>query len=80
MEEKPPEKNPKKIVGLLMLEAGMEFALLIAVPLIGFLLLGKWLDAKYHHKYFIIIGILLGITISAMSVWKRIKDYRNMLK
>ena len=76
----PEKKSPKKIVGLLMLEAGTEFAFLIAVPLVAGLLAGKWLDNKYHHHFFVIIGILLGITITCLAVYSRIKDYRNMLK
>ncbi len=78
-ETKPP-KDKQKVVGLLMLEAGTEFAFLIAVPLIAGLLIGKWLDKKYNHHFFVIIGILLGITITCVAVGQRIKDYKKMLK
>jgi hypothetical protein len=73
-------KDKQKVVGLLMFEAGTEFAFLIAAPLIGGVLLGKWLDTKTHHNFFVIIGILLAIVISSMSIYKRIKDYKNLLK
>jgi hypothetical protein len=79
-ELKPKDKEPtKKVVGLLMLEAGTEFIFLIAVPLIAGLFLGKWLDKKYNHHFFVIIGILLGLTVTCFAVYRRIKDYRKML-
>ena len=83
-EQKPQQTNKpedkQKIVGLLMLEAGTEFAFLIAVPLIAGLFLGKWLDKKYNNHFFVIIGILLGITITCVAVSQRVKDYKKMLK
>ncbi len=78
--DKPPHNPKQKVVGLLMLEAGTEFAFLIAVPLIAGLLAGKWLDNKTHHHFFVIIGILLGISMTCITLWSRIKDYRKMLK
>lgn len=73
-------KSKQRSVMVLMLEAGTEFAFLIAVPLVAGLLAGRWLDAKYHHHFFVIIGILLGIAVSWVGIWGRIKDYRRMLK
>ena len=79
--EKTNPKGPsKKTFGILMAEAGMEFAFLIAVPLIAGVFAGRWLDSKYNHHFFVIIGILLGITVSSISIYKRIIDYKNMLK
>ena len=85
MAENQPPSNPKqpdkrKLVGVLMMEAGFEFAFLIAVPLLAGIWAGKWLDSKYNHHFFVIIGILLGITISCIAVYSRIKDYRRLLK
>lgn len=74
------KSGPQKMVGILMLEAGTEFVFLIAVPLIAGVLAGKWLDNKYNHHFFVIIGILLGIAVSAIAVYKRIMDYKRMLK
>ena len=78
-----PDKKPddkQKIVGLLMFEAGMEFAFLIAVPLVAGIFGGKWLDRKYNHHFFVVIGILLGLAISVIAIYKRILDYKRMLK
>jgi hypothetical protein len=74
------EANKQQVVGLLMAEAGFEFAGLIAIPLVAGLLIGKWLDRKYNHHFFVIIGILLGITITCFAIYSRIKDYKKMLK
>jgi hypothetical protein len=70
----------KKTFGLLAFEAGIEFAFLIAGPLVAGILAGKWLDNKTHQHFFIIIGILLGLAITCVAVYKRIIDYKNMLK
>ncbi len=81
MDEKnnqPPDKN-KKAIGYLMFEAGLEFAFLIAVPLVAFLFLGKWLDAKFNRHFFVIIGIFVGLTVSCFAIYKRINELKKML-
>ena len=86
MEKTPEEQNndqpgkAKRAFGLLAAEAGMEFAFLIAVPLIAGVLGGKWLDNKYHHNFFVIIGLFLALAVSCISIYSRIKDYKNLLK
>ena len=75
------QKNPQqKAVMVLMAEAGMEFAVLIAAPLIAGIFAGKWLDKKYNHHFFVIIGILLGLAVTCVAIYRRINDYRKMLK
>lgn len=87
MEEIKPEanqsnpKNPEqKLFAMLMLEAGIEFAFLIGGPLILGILGGKWLDGKYHKNFYVIIGILLGLFITCVSVYKRVLDYKKILE
>ena len=46
------KQNPKKIVGVLLMEAGLEFAFLIAGPLVAGIFSGKWLDAKFNTHFF----------------------------
>lgn len=76
-----PSKNPEqKLAGALMLEAGIEFAFLIGGPLIAGVWAGQWLDNKFHHNFFIIIGIFTGLTISVVAISKRIDDYKKILK
>ncbi len=76
-----PSKNPEqKLMGMLMLEAGIEFAFLIGGPLIAGVLAGQWLDNKFHHNFFVIIGIFAGLAITIVAISKRINDYKKMLK
>ncbi len=77
--QRDPGKDKQKVVGLMLFEAGMEFAGLIAVPLIGFILLGRWLDHKYNTHFIVIIGILLALTVSVLGIAKKIKDYKKIL-
>ncbi len=79
-QNKPPKNEKQKAVLALMMEAGFEFAFLIAVPLVAGVLAGRFFDRKYNHHFFVIIGILLGLTISCISIWQRIKDYKKLLK
>ena len=78
--QKEQKGSQKKAMGLLMLEAGMEFAVLIALPLIAGIFAGKWLDGKYHHNFFVIVGILFGITVSSFAIYKRINELRKLIK
>ncbi len=57
-----------------------DFAFLIAVPLLIFIYLGKWLDGKYNTNYFVIIGILAALLMSSVSIYKRIKTIAERLK
>ena len=72
--------SQKKAIGLLMVEAGMEFAVLIALPLIAGIFAGKWLDGKYHHNFFVIVGILFGIVVSSFAIYKRINELKRLIK
>jgi hypothetical protein len=79
--QKPDPKQAKqKIIGYALFEAGIEFALLIGIPLFVLVYAGKWLDNKLRTHFIVIIGILLAITISSFAVYKRIKDYEKLIK
>ena len=87
-EQKPnPHPNPlpkgegerKSVNFFLLFEAGIEFAIFLALPLIAGVYLGKWLDAKYGTKFIIIICILLGLAFGWYMVFKKIKDLKNTL-
>ncbi len=75
-----PSKDKQKVVGLMLFEAGIEFAVIIALPLIVFTLLGKWLDTKHNTHAYVIVGILLALSISVAGITKKIKDYQRILK
>ena len=84
MEEKKSEKSEtekKQAAALYMMaELGLEFAFIIGIPLLGFIYLGKWLDTKYQHHFFVIIGLLLALALSSFTIYKRILAANNMLK
>jgi len=76
-----PEQKPKKSVNFFILaELGIEFAVILALPLIGGVYLGKWLDAKYGTKFIIIICILIALAFSWYMIFRKIMDVKNLLK
>lgn len=52
-----------------------EFGGLIAIPVVLFVLAGRWLDGRWGTKpVFIIIGFVVAAFVSGMMVWKRAKE------
>jgi len=55
---------------------GMKIGLVITLPLIGFLILGLWIDDKLGtFPVCLIGGIILGIVVGVFMVWKVIIPY-----
>lgn len=53
-----------------------DFGATIAVPVVVFVLIGKWLQTKYGFEpYGIIGGFLFALTTSALSIRKKVKWY-----
>ena len=82
LENKPPDlnKNSKPEMWGKLLDFGLEFALMIALPLLGFIYLGRWLDTRYEQKFFVVIGILLALMLSSYMIYKKIKSLKDLLK
>ena len=57
-----------------------EFGFIIALPLVAFGLLGKYLDGKLGTNYIALIGILLAIIASTVWLSKRIKSILEDLR
>lgn len=57
-----------------------EFGFVIALPIIGLGLVGKWIDQKRQTKYFVLLGILLAITVSTIWIAQRLKGIMKDLK
>lgn len=57
-----------------------EFGFIIALPVIGLGLLGKWLDRTYHTKYFVLIGVLVAIALSTVWIARRLKRLMEEMK
>lgn len=74
------DKNKKNAFKFATL-AGMvgELGFLIAVPLVITILGGIWLDKKFNTlPLFIIVGILLAITTSAIAIGRKIKKLNKI--
>ena len=73
-------RTKKNAAYYLLFETGIEFAVLLALPLLAFIYAGKWLDAKTNHHFFVIIGILAALALSAYMIYRKISDLKNFLK
>lgn len=73
-------KSKRMFDAVSMYSTAVDFALIIAIPLIAFVYAGRWMDAKYGTKFYVLIGILLGITISSISIANQIKKLSAQLK
>ncbi len=75
------EQNEQKPNNDLMKKWGMvnlatEFGFIIALPLVVFALLGKWLDGKWGtFPWLTLAGIVLAITSTTIWMTKRLKSY-----
>ncbi len=72
------EKN-KAVIWSQLMSIGLDFALYLAIPLFAFIYVGKWLDRKYNHKFFVIIGILLALSLSFYLIYKKIKAVKDLI-
>ncbi|HOX60645.1 MAG TPA: AtpZ/AtpI family protein [Candidatus Magasanikbacteria bacterium] len=59
-----------------------DFGATIAVPVILFVIVGQWLDARYTggKNYFTIAGFVLAALITARLVYRRAKYYEKAFK
>ncbi|HOI59697.1 MAG TPA: AtpZ/AtpI family protein [Candidatus Pacearchaeota archaeon] len=60
------------------LHLGLKIGLLVSIPLIGFLLLGVWIDTKFNtFPIYLIAGIVVGLASAVFLVYKVIIPYIN---
>lgn len=51
-----------------------QVTLLLVVPVVGFLILGLWLDSFFHTTpLFLILGVVLGFAGSIVNVFRMMK-------
>ena len=69
------EKNKKNAFTFATLASMVgELGIIIAAPLVVTILAGIWLDKKFNTTpLFIIVGVLLAITTSAIAIGRKIK-------
>ncbi len=72
-DDSPPPKGPKPLPGgFAFLNMGFAAAVMVALGV----LLGLWLDSRFHTSpLFLLIGLALGLLMAAMSVIKQIKTF-----
>jgi hypothetical protein len=75
-----PDLNPKPIPPKVdrgqMISLAFDLGFVIALPLVAFGLLGKYLDAKYGTEPWITLGsIALAITTTTVWLTKKLKGY-----
>ena len=75
-----PQQKKRSTAYYMLFELGIEFAFIIALPLLVFIYAGKWADAKTNHHFYVIIGILLALALSCYMVYRKIVDVKNMMK
>lgn len=58
-----------------------DFGATLAVPVVVFVLVGQWLDNKYHHTYlFTAIAFVLAALTSARMIYKKAKQYDKLYR
>ena len=58
-----------------LLEIGLQFGLIIALPLIVLISIGLYLDKTYHTvPLFILIGMFLALGVSTYALYKKINE------
>lgn len=71
----PPSKSEKAAPLLNVWSLAGELGLLIAIPVVVFVLLGVWLDKRLGTlPLFIILGIILSMLTSIVTIARKIKN------
>jgi positive regulator of sigma E activity len=72
-------KASKAAVWSQLMEIGIDFAAYLAIPLLVFIYAGKWLDTRYNHHFFVIIGIFVALALSWYLIFKKIKAIKDLM-
>ncbi len=72
----PESEGNKKSLYMKTFSFALEFGFIIALPLLAFVYLGKYLDGRYHtnNKIFLYSGIILALVTTCLLFVRRIKD------
>ena len=71
------DPKPKKSLNKSeLVSIAFELGFIIALPIVGFGLLGKWLDARFGSEPMITLAaILLAITSTSVWIYRKFKNY-----
>ena len=72
--------NKSMFSAAFMLTTAIEFAVLLAAPLIAAVFLGRWLTAKYHSPIYSIIALLAALAFSITAITLDIKKLSKKVK
>lgn len=75
-----PKQNQKFLSAMSMMSVGLDFAVILAAPLIAGIFLGEWLDKKFGTSYLVILGILLAMAVSSVGIYRHTKRVVKLLK
>lgn len=76
----PPNNEKPAFTTAKTLAIALEFGFIIAIPLLGLTVAGKWLSAKYQNELFLYGGIVLAIVASTIFLVMRIrKIYKELI-
>ncbi len=76
----PTTSSQKVFKAVSLYGVAIDFALIIAVPLILLILLGKFLDERYETKFFVLIGLVVALVISVIGLKNQIKRLQELMK
>ncbi|HMQ02114.1 MAG TPA: AtpZ/AtpI family protein [Candidatus Doudnabacteria bacterium] len=85
-ETKPTETDKKKrvlakqVTFQKTLSLALQFAFIIILPLLVFASIGKWLEARYDNKLWLIAGLLLALSVSTIWFYRKIAEiYKDFI-
>jgi len=71
-----PQNNKDRKYTMLGFKIVADFGATIAIPVLVFVLVGQWLDNKYHAgQWFTIIAFLLAVLVSGKMIYKKAGEY-----
>jgi hypothetical protein len=74
--QKPNNSNNNLVTKWSLVSLAGEFGFIIAIPLVVFGLLGKWMDAKLHtFPWITLAGMAIAITSTTIWMTHRLKSY-----
>lgn len=76
----PKAKDQGMLGAAFMLSTAVEFAIILAAPLIGAVFLGRWLTAKYHNPAYSIIALLVALALSSAAIALDIRKLSKKIK
>lgn len=76
MENQTPQNLSDREYIMLALQIIGDFGATIAIPVVGFVILGQWLEREYGYApWFTIAGFVLAALLSGRMIYKKAKEY-----